>query len=104
MQTRTGQIFWLDGCPPLEGDIAKRRPVIVISPPDRLKTDAPVLVVATSTSVLESEADRIKLPSLADQPQTKTGLPKSCWAYRDGICSLTATAWSSLLDMLVAPF
>jgi mRNA-degrading endonuclease toxin of MazEF toxin-antitoxin module len=64
----------------LEGDVAKRRPVIVLSPPDRLKTDSTILVVATSTSALESEKDRIQLRSLADQPQTKTGLPKPCWA------------------------
>jgi mRNA-degrading endonuclease toxin of MazEF toxin-antitoxin module len=63
----------------LEGQVAKRRPVVVVSPPDRLKNEVLVLVVATSTTALSSEADRIVLPSLADERGTSTGLPKKCW-------------------------
>jgi mRNA-degrading endonuclease toxin of MazEF toxin-antitoxin module len=79
-ELRTGDIYWLDDCPPLEGDFAKRRPVIVVSPPDRVKGEIIVLVVATSTTVLASETDRIALPNLQDEPQTKSRLPKRCWA------------------------
>lgn len=77
---RTGDIYWLDDCPPLEGNVAKRRPVIVVSPKDRLRDEILVLVVAVSSTALATESDRIQLPSLADQPQTRTGLSRTCWA------------------------
>ena len=77
---RQGDIFWLNDCPPLAGHVAKRRPVIVISPPGELEAPALVLVVATSSSALANEADRIALPNRQEEPQTKTGLPRACWA------------------------
>jgi mRNA-degrading endonuclease toxin of MazEF toxin-antitoxin module len=77
---RQGDIFWLDECPPLEGEQTKRRPVIVVSPPEMLKGVGPVLVVATSTTVLVSEMDRVALPNKQNEPQTKSGLPRPCWA------------------------
>ena len=40
----------------------------------------PVTVVACSASVRESERDRIRLPSEADTPNCRTGLPRQCWA------------------------
>ena len=79
-ELQAGQIYWLDDCPPLQGDVAKRRPVIVIRPPDEPGGEAVALVVATSTTVLASEPDRIALPSRQDEPQSKARLPKKCWA------------------------
>jgi mRNA-degrading endonuclease toxin of MazEF toxin-antitoxin module len=76
----------LDDCPPLEGHVVKRRPVIIVSPADRLGTDVLVLVVATSTTALSSEIDRVALPSLEDEPQTNARLPKKCWAVPQNDC------------------
>lgn len=40
----------------------------------------PVIVVAVSSTVLESETDRVALPNKQDTPQTRSGLPRACWA------------------------
>jgi mRNA-degrading endonuclease toxin of MazEF toxin-antitoxin module len=77
---RQGDIFWLDGCRPLHGDVAKRRPVIVITPTDRLDVAPEVLVVACTSSPLHSDRSAIELPSRDRMPQTKTGLIRSTWA------------------------
>jgi len=76
-----GDIFWLDNCAPLAGDVAKRRPVIVISEQQAIDAGEPVLVVAAiSTKALSSSApDRIPLPNLEQNPGCRTGLPKPCW-------------------------
>jgi mRNA-degrading endonuclease toxin of MazEF toxin-antitoxin module len=74
-----GDLYWLDACPPLEGHLAKRRLMIVVNPGDHSTGEVIVLVVATSTTALASETDRIALPNREDEPQTKTGLPKRCW-------------------------
>lgn len=78
---RQGDIYWLDGCAPLAGDVAKRRPVIVISDQAAIDAGEPVLVVAAaSTTVLATSApDRIALPNLQQNPGCRTGLPKPCW-------------------------
>src|SRR5437773_7366102 len=52
---RQGDIFWLDGCRPLRGDVAKRRPVIVITPDDLVETAPEILIIACTTSVLASD-------------------------------------------------
>ena len=61
-QMRQGDIFWLDGCRPLEGDVAKRRPVIVVTPAELLEAVPEVLVVACTSSVLTSDKTAIELP------------------------------------------
>jgi mRNA-degrading endonuclease toxin of MazEF toxin-antitoxin module len=77
---RQGDIFWLDGCRPLHGDVAKRRPVIVVTPTDLVETMPDVLVVACTSSVLPSDSAAIELPSQERMPQTKTGLHRQTWA------------------------
>jgi mRNA-degrading endonuclease toxin of MazEF toxin-antitoxin module len=65
--------------PPLDGDKAKNRPVVVVSPPVVLKSGGAFVVVACSTTVLESDKTRIELPNRGDHPQTRTGLTKKTW-------------------------
>jgi mRNA-degrading endonuclease toxin of MazEF toxin-antitoxin module len=77
---RQGTIFWLDDCPPLDGGKPKRRPVIVVSTREMLARGGPVVVVATSHTVLPSEPDLVKIPNRQDNRFTTSRLPKRCWA------------------------
>jgi mRNA-degrading endonuclease toxin of MazEF toxin-antitoxin module len=70
----------LDDCPPLHGDVAKRRPVVVVSPTALIETRPNVLIVACTTSVLASDKTAIEFPSRERTPQTKTGLNRRTWA------------------------
>ena len=74
-----GDIFWLDDCPPLHGDVAKRRPVVVISPTSVVETRPNILAVACTSSTLPSDQTAIELPSRERTPQTKTGLNRRTW-------------------------
>ncbi len=77
---RQGDIFWLDGCRPLHGDVAKRRPVVVVTPSDLIDANPEVLVVACTSSMLPSNKTAIELPSRERTPQTRTGLYRRTWA------------------------
>ena len=77
---RQGDIFWLDDCEPLHGDVAKRRPVVVISSSEVLTASPSAIVVACTSSVLPSDATAIELPSRERTPQTKSGLARRTWA------------------------
>ena len=78
---RQGEVYWLSDCPPLEGEFDKDRPVIVLSTPQELKAGhEEILVVACSTTVFESERDRIRLPTAADTPHCRSGLTRPSWA------------------------
>jgi hypothetical protein len=44
-----------------------------------LKRGGAFVVVACSTSVLESDHTRIELPNRGDHPQTRTGLTRKTW-------------------------
>ena len=52
---------------------------IVVDDPESLKGDGPVIVMACSTKDRQ-EADQIPLPNQSDEPQTRSGLKKPCWA------------------------
>ena len=39
-----------------------------------------MIVVACSTKDRSSEPDKVKLPDRSTMPQTRSGLPKPCWA------------------------
>ena len=77
---RQGDIFWLDDCEPLHGDVAKRRPVVVISSNEALEATPTVIVVACTSTALPSDTSAIELPSRDRTPQTKTGLRRRTWA------------------------
>lgn len=86
---RQGSIYWLDGCAPLHGEIAKRRPVVVVSPPEAIKRFPQiVVVVACTSSPRPSDPSAIELPSRERTPQTKTGLPKRTGAVSDWTVSV----------------
>lgn len=76
---RQGDIYWLDDCPPLHGDTAKRRPVVVVSPTPLAGAADPLLVVACTSTALASPA-AIELPNRSKTPQTKSGLDRRTWA------------------------
>lgn len=77
---RQGDIYWLDDCPPLRGDVAKRRPVVVIAPTPHAAIAEELLVVACTSKVLPSDTDAIELPSREQTPQTRSGLTRRTWA------------------------
>ena len=77
---RQGNIYWLDGCAPLHGDEAKRRPVVVVSPNAVMETMPEVLTVACTSTVYPSDKAAIELPSRERTPQTRTGLVRRTWA------------------------
>src|SRR6185437_10296123 len=75
---RQGQIYWLDNCDPLDGDIEKDRPVIVLSTPQMLRSMNTVVVVACTTHPRKKDPTTFRVPSKSEC--TETGLPKACWA------------------------
>jgi mRNA-degrading endonuclease toxin of MazEF toxin-antitoxin module len=75
-----GDIFWLDDCEPLHGDVAKRRPVVVVSPTQVIDEGPITLVVACTSTALPSDTTAIELPSRERTPQTRTGLSRRTWA------------------------
>lgn len=79
---RQGAIYWLENCPPLDGQDTKRRPVIVITPSAILKNPTSILVVV-AVSTKRSRGDRrdeVLLPNRTQNRQTTTGLAEPCWA------------------------
>ena len=77
---KQGDIFWLDNCRPLHGELAKRRPVIVVSPKQVIERSDELLTVAYTSSVYTSDTTVVELPSREQTPQTKTGLARRTWA------------------------
>jgi mRNA-degrading endonuclease toxin of MazEF toxin-antitoxin module len=82
---RTGAVFWCEKFPGLHGHEPKERYCVVISPAAKLPRpkdpDGAYLVVPTSTSSLSAFA--LPLPSLGDNPQSSSGLPRACCAVCD---------------------
>ncbi|HEY4329822.1 MAG TPA: type II toxin-antitoxin system PemK/MazF family toxin [Phycisphaerae bacterium] len=79
---RQGEIYWIDNFPALDGQHAKRRPVIVLGHVDASDHLSPVLVVGIShtASTSERDLDKIQLPDLQQTPTAKTGLDRASWA------------------------
>jgi len=79
---RIGEIFWLDDCPPLDGQMVKRRPVVFLGSIRQTDPQSPLLVVAVShtASQPERDPDMIRLPDLQQSPQVRTGLSRPSWA------------------------
>jgi hypothetical protein len=75
---RQRQIYWLDDCEPLDGDIEKDRPIIVWESPNALRTANIIKVLACSTHPRSEDKGCILIPSRHVEPET--GLPKQCWA------------------------
>ena len=74
---KQGAIYILQPCPPLHGESEKDRPVVVVAVE---ASNLEVLIVAVSSTVSPSIADRIALPDRSSQPQTTSGLSKPSWA------------------------
>jgi hypothetical protein len=53
---------------------------VVVEEPDTIKAGGPVMVVACSRQKRDTDPDSVQLPDRSTQPQTKSGLPKPCWA------------------------
>ena len=70
----------LDNCEPLHGEVAKRRPVVVVSSDEAIAVSPDTLVVACTSSALSSDTTAIELPSRKRTPQAKTGLNRRTWA------------------------
>jgi len=66
-------------CDPLDGGVAKDRPVVVVISPIE-ESGKPLIVVACSTQGSPSEHDKVELPNTETEPQTKSGLHQRCWA------------------------
>jgi mRNA-degrading endonuclease toxin of MazEF toxin-antitoxin module len=70
----------LDDCPPLQGDVPKRRPVVVITPTQVAGTADELIVVACTSTILPSDTEAIELPDRGRTPQTHSGLTRRTWA------------------------
>lgn len=77
---RQGDIYWVDDFPPLHGDVAKRRPVVVITPTADIRAAEQIVVVACTSTVLPSNTEAIELPNTGRMPQAKSGLSRQTWA------------------------
>lgn len=81
-QLRQGEVYWVEDCPPLDGEDVKPRPVIVLSPVEVLRDNpAHVLVVASSSTDCDPKNhDRIPLPNHEENSVCTSGLPRRCCA------------------------
>jgi mRNA-degrading endonuclease toxin of MazEF toxin-antitoxin module len=77
---RTGHVYWLENCEPLDDENVKDRPVVVVDDPKSLAKGGRVVIVACSTKDRRSEPDKVKLPDRSTIPQTKSGLKHPTWA------------------------
>jgi mRNA-degrading endonuclease toxin of MazEF toxin-antitoxin module len=79
---RQGEIYWIENFPPLDGQVAKNRPVLVIGSVDPKNPKAPVLVVGIShtASTPEKDPDMERLPDTQQSPSAKTGMTRPSWA------------------------
>jgi len=59
---RTGNVYWLQDCEPLDDENVKDRPVVVVDDPESLAKGGRVIIVACSTKDRPSEPDKVKLP------------------------------------------
>lgn len=79
----TGDVYWCENFPGLQGNPAKSRYAIVISPkdllPDPLDGQGKYLVVPSSASARPSPRN-IPLPNRTTNPSTTSGLPCTCHA------------------------
>lgn len=51
-----------------------------MTPTTFIKRGDPIIVVACSATIAETEYDRVRMPTSADTPTCKTGLNRPCWA------------------------
>ena len=100
---RQGDIFWLDDCEPLHGDVAKRRPVVVITPTHLIEADPTTLVVACTLSALPSDAAALELPSRDRTPQTRSGLNRRTWAIPAWLLPVEKRLLSDRIGYLTGP-
>ncbi len=85
-----GQVFWLPNCPALDGIGSKTRPVIIMSPTEKIVApDADFIVVACTTRHSPNHPDAVLLPNSATHPKTTSGLKAPTWAI---------PAWHFLAD------
>jgi mRNA-degrading endonuclease toxin of MazEF toxin-antitoxin module len=77
-EIRVGDIFWLENCPPLQGEQSKTRPVIVMSLSESDAELGGVLTVACTSSSYPDDTAVIELPSHPDG-RVRSGLKKKTW-------------------------
>lgn len=68
----SGDVYWLDDCPPLDGGQPRRAPVIIIDAED------PVEVFVLGVTTDRTDPDRIDLPNRRDEPEASSGLSEPC--------------------------
>lgn len=79
-ELRTGEIYWFEGCPPIDGDEEKGRPVLVFTLNEDLSRN-PQVIEVVPVSCSNRDHDRVPIPNLSTDPrQTLTDLPRECWA------------------------
>jgi mRNA-degrading endonuclease toxin of MazEF toxin-antitoxin module len=79
MEPRAGDIYWLEDCPPIHGQTAKTRPVVVLTSTQAAMALGGILAVACTSSAYPTDTLAIELPS---HPHgiTRSGLKKRTWA------------------------
>ncbi len=77
---QSGQIYWVDNVPPLDGSTPGRHPVVIVDDDNLLSAGAdPVVVLGVTTSLCD-DADKLRLPNQEDDPGCSIDLPRSCVA------------------------
>ena len=99
---RQGAIFWLE-CEPLHGDLAKRRPAVIVSPTESIGRLPEVVVVACTSTARPSDKTAIELPSRDRTPQTKSGLLRRTWAIPDWILLVERKLLTDYIGYLTGP-
>ena len=64
----------------MHGEVAKRRPVIVVGTQSVNSETLMIAVVACTSTVFADNKDAIELPNRQQMPQTHSGLIKRTWA------------------------
>ena len=100
-QPRQGEVFWLADCPPMDGDRAKGRPVVLIDELGAIRdprVDRLLCVLVTSSASLPGQDDdAVQLPSKATHPCCTSGLTKRSWALPRWFVPVKRRALTDLL-------
>lgn len=98
-----GQIYWFDRCPPLDGTTESPHPVILVQTADESGNDINPVIAAATTTQFTPDHDRIRLPSVEDNPNTPTGLPKPCWVLARWVIWIDRSELGAYIGYLPKP-
>jgi hypothetical protein len=87
----------------LHGDVAKRRPVIVVDTQILNSEAGTIVVVACTSTVFPDNQDAIELPNRQRMPQTHSRLIKRTWAIPHGYAFVKTDRFVGRLSYISGP-